>query len=163
MIKTRHIIRCTTCRRCWFVPFIVNLSIATCLSGFSRQLAKQSQLHENCFTCFEDYIFDGEVRLTPSVLLSIINSAGYCNAPVGFQALLLFFSLQFAFRDSTTNRYSCIYLHFPCRIFFYSSSLLSFLPHLHEKFFQTLRFIFIRSSYLSKYNYMPSAQILAIL
>lgn len=137
------------------VSFIVNLLIKTCLSGFLIQLAKRGQLRENCFTCLKDFAYS--MRKSGWRLLyyiSIINSAGHCTSRLSR------LSLQFAFHDSITNRYSRIHLHF---LYSRRHHFLFLVPSRLREKLATLRFIFIRSSYLSKYNYVSSARILAIL
>lgn len=86
-------------------------------------------------------IFDTEVGLTPSVLYRSSVQPATAMHQSAFKPL----SLQFAFRDSTTNRYSRIHLHFPRhprRHLFYSSSLLGFLPASRKALRDTLIYIY---------------------
>lgn len=115
-------------------------------------------------------IFDAEIGLTPSVLYrSLIQAATAMHQsaiPLSFQAPL---SLSFSLLNlhSTTSLLTDIHVLiyiFPailCRFFSsYPLSLLGFpFAALQKALFlslslsKALRFIFIRSSYLSKYNY----------
>jgi len=136
-------------RRTSVVPFIINLSIATCLSGFSRQPAKWGQLRENCFTCLEDFVYSA--WKSGWRLLNYIDHQFsrplQCTSRLSSLSL---FNLHFTIpllTDIHVSIYISSVTFTPLSSFFYSLSLFDFLPRFRKK-------RFIRSSYSSKYNYV---------
>lgn len=135
-------------KRTPLVPFIVNLSIATCLSGFSKQFAKWGQLRKLLYVSWRLCIWRGS-QIDTFYTISIISLASHCNAPVGFQALpplSLFLALSpFCISLLTDIHVSICIFSTARRIFFFISCFFLDSFRNFAKNSARLRFIFIRS------------------